>query len=158
MSKNIPLSNGLFAIVDDEDFERANKFRWHLSGQRYVMRHIRKSDGTRSCQYLARFIMNDPEGLEVDHLHGNKLDHRKSELRFCTHYQNCCNKRKYKNNTSGFKGVTWDSKCSRWRARIRVHGRLISLGRFREIKAAASAYNVASIRHHGEFGRINSLA
>lgn len=155
--KRIPLSQGKFAIVDDDDFERCSQFKWHISGQRYVMRHIRKSDGSRTCQYLARFIMNEPDGLEVDHRHGNKLDHRKSELRVCTHYQNCCNKRKYKNNTSGVKGVSWDNDALKWRARIRVNGKLIGLGRFDDIMDASDAYDVASPKYHGEFGRINDF-
>jgi len=88
MSKTLPILNGSFAIIDDDDFERAIKFRWYLDSKGYAKRNIRRSDGYKTIQFLSRFIMDAAVGIQVDHINGNKLDNRKSELRLCTHQQN----------------------------------------------------------------------
>ncbi len=156
MSQALPLPHGLFAIVDDEDFERCSQFRWYLNSHGYVMREIRRS-GARTIQYLSRFVMNAPVGVLVDHKEGDLLDNRKSQLRFCTKSQNMCNRGKNKNNTSGHKGVTWDKSRSKWRAQIEVNGKGISLGYFTDVTSASASYAEASLRYHGEFSRTKTL-
>lgn len=151
--KHLPLPHGLFAIVDDEDFERCMKFRWHLSSNGYVVSHTRRGGGFVTKQLLSRFVMNAPDGVLVDHIKGNKFDNRKAELRFCTKSQNGCNRGKNKNNTSGFKGVSWDDSKSKWKAQIQVHGRNMFLGRFNDIEEARDAYAKAASEYHGEFAR-----
>lgn len=152
MSKNLPLPNGLFAIVDDDDFERCSQFKWFVS-EGYVLRTIRKSDGSRTSQRLSRFIMNVPAGVLVDHAKGNLLDNRKSELRFCTQQQNMCNRGKTRSNTSGFKGVTWHKQRSKWNAQIMVNWKKIHLGLFTDINDAVAAHAAAAKKYHGEFAR-----
>lgn len=151
--KFIPLPHGLVAIVDDDDFERCMKFRWHISSNGYVVSHIRSGDRSDTKQLLSRFVTNAPNGVLVDHKDGNKFDNRKAELRFCTKSQNGWNRGKNKNNTSGFKGVSWDRFKSKWKAQIQVHGKNIYIGRFNDIEECAAAYAEAALKYHGEFSR-----
>ncbi len=153
MSQNIPLPRGLFAIVDDDDFERVSRFRWSVSPNGYVVCSTKKSDGSWATQLLSRFIMNAPDGVLVDHKKGNKFDNRKSKLRFCTKSQNGFNRGKTNSNTSGFKGVWWDKWNSKWRAGIMVNWKQIHLGRFTDINEAAAAYAEAAKKYHGKFAR-----
>ena len=153
MSKNIPLPNGLFAIVDDEDYERCSQFKWHLNAQGYAIHDSKKSDGARTITRLSRFIMAAPGHLDVDHIHGNLLDNRKSELRLCTRQQNCCNRGKSPTNTSGYKGVSWHKRARSWTAQIHLNQKKIHLGYFKDILDAAAAYADAAKKFHGEFAR-----
>jgi len=89
----------------------------------------------------------------VDHVDGNGLDNRRSNLRLATASQNQCNQRRSSANSSGFKGVTWCRKGKRWKARIKVNKVLKHLGTFTSPEAAYAAYCAASERFHGEFGR-----
>ncbi len=150
---DLPLLHGLVALIDSDDFERAGQLEWRINDNGYVIRNIKRSDGSWTTQRLSRFIMNAPEGVYVDHIHGNKLDNRKSELRFATHTQNLWNRGKTRKNTSGFKGVLWDKRKSKWRAEITVSGKLIHLGYFDDIVEAAEVREAGSKKYHGEFAR-----
>lgn len=90
---------------------------------------------------------------EIDHRNTVPGDDRWENLREATCTQNNRNSRKRRSNTSGVKGVTWNVKDRRWRAQIRVDRRVIYLGNFADVSAAAAAYAAASERYHGEFGR-----
>lgn len=98
--KEIPLTKGLVTIIDDEDFERVNKYKWHL-----LLRNTRRTSyatrssevgGTKKTVYLHRFILNASNGLQVDHINGNGLDNRKSNLRLVTHSENLRNSYKHR--------------------------------------------------------------
>lgn len=78
------LADGSVALVDDDDFERVNRFRWRLHPQGYAFRKTTRGRGKHVTVLMHRFVMNAPDGMEVDHLHGNKLDNRKSELALIT--------------------------------------------------------------------------
>lgn len=149
----IPLTKGFFAIVDEEDFERVNQFRWHWNDG-YARRTIRTPSGKRTCQILHRFIMGDPPEMEVDHKSMNKLDCRKDNLRICTKAQNHCNRALQSNNRSGFKGVS-QSK-GRWQAIIYCKKKSHHLGFFDDKHEAAAAYAKAAKELHGEFARIEN--
>jgi hypothetical protein len=90
----------------------------------------------------------------VDHINGNTLDNRRSNLRVCTHAENMRNRRKNSNSSSGYKGVFWDNHYKKWSSYIRVNNKRIYLGRFDDSKVAYEAYVAASKKYHGEFGRI----
>jgi 5-methylcytosine-specific restriction endonuclease McrA len=109
-------------------------------------------------QRMHRFLANVPDDMEVDHWDGNGLNNRKRNLRIVTHQQNGCNRGPQANNTSGYKGVSWNKRDGKYEAWIRVNDRKIHLGYFDDILDAAKAYNEAAARLHQEFAKGNDLA
>ena len=95
----------------------------------------------------------DPTEKEVDHKNGNSLDNRFENLRLATGADNIKNQKKRKTNTSGFKGVSWDKKNKKWRARIQVNNKLIHLGCYNNKFYAALVYARAAKHYFGEFRR-----
>jgi hypothetical protein len=104
---------------------------------------------------MHREIMNAPDDLHVDHINGNGLDNRESNLRLATSAQNTWNRDKNKNNTTGFKGVTCDKGRGKFRAQIRVNGKHVHLGWFDDPRKAAVAYDSGVRKYHGTFGCTN---
>ena len=160
--KEILLTQGKVAIVDDEDFEFLNQWKWHVaggsgSGTGYARRSIRLFNNKIISFNMHRVVMNPKNNEQIDHVNGNKFDNRKSNLRICTNTQNQHNVPLRKDNKSGFKGVNWDKKTRKWHTRIRVDGNRFSLGYFNNKEQAALAYNEAALQYHGEFARLNSI-
>jgi hypothetical protein len=102
---------------------------------------------------MHRVIAGTPEDYQTDHINGDGLDNRRSNLRDATHNQNQHNSRTPVNNTSGVKGVQWHSQRAKWHARIGVGGKSRSLGLFASLDEAKAAYEKASAELHGDFGR-----
>jgi hypothetical protein len=163
--KEIQLTKGMVAFVDDEDYERVNQFKWHayFDGRYhwYTQRKVRLANGKWSTQDMHRFIM----GLEpgdprmVDHRDREQtLDNRRSNLRVATAAQNQQNAGLRKDSTSGFKGVSWETKSTKWRMQIMDRGKKIHGGYFNCKIAAAAAYNYLAKTLHGEFAVLNDLS
>jgi len=157
MTREIPLTKGFVALVDDEDYDRvmaAGSWRT-LSGRcglMYARRHVRV-DGRRVVdEVLHRFLTGWPL---VDHINGDGLDNRRANLRPATTSQNLANRRIQCNNRSGFKGVGWHTSTGKWRSRIVVDGKRFNLGAFTTPEAAALAYDAAARELHGEFACVN---
>jgi hypothetical protein len=105
---------------------------------------------------MHRQILNAPDSLIVDHINGNGLDNRKANIRTATYTQNSCNRKKANKDTwSQYKGVTFNAKRKKWKARIQVHGRKIYLGSFNAETNAAKAYDKAAKKYHKEFAALN---
>lgn len=154
MTKSIPLTQGKFALVDDEDFEKLNKHKWTFQARGYAYR--RNPDKEKSLVlWMHRVIMNPECGMEVDHINGNKLDNRKENLRLATRSQNGHNMPLHKRNTSGFKGVTFWKRDNNWKSQITVDGKNLHIGYFEDPKDAAKAYDKSAREHFGEFARLN---
>lgn len=151
MTQMIPLTKGYFAIVDDEDFERVSQYKWYA--------HIGESSGPYARQYpigqMHRLILDAPPHLYVDHIDGNGLNNRRSNLRLCTKGQNAANSILPSTNRSGFRGVWLHRPLQKWRAGIRFQGRNISLGCFDDPIEAARAYDAKALELFGEFARLN---
>jgi hypothetical protein len=124
--------------------------------------------GTRGYRYLLidgcvsrassvgwLYIHGEWPGVELDHRNKDTGDDRLENLRQATKSQNQANKGKYKRNTSGFAGVTWNRSHSKWQAQIGFQGKVKYLGSFEEAKSAALAYDVAARQLFGEFARVN---
>ena len=148
--KKIKLTQNKYALVDDEDFEKLSKYKWHFTGQ-YAAHRLHRNGGNKKIQWMHRFILNTPIGKDTDHINGNKLDNRKKNLRICSRTENSRNSKIRSNNTSGFKGVHWHGALKKWRARIKVNGKCIHLGCFDDKKSAHNAYCKASEILFGEF-------
>jgi hypothetical protein len=148
--KQIPLTQGRFAIVDDEDFEALSEFKWQFNAG-YAVRTAREN-GRRVRVWMHRFINKTPAGLDTDHINLDRLDNRRGNLRTCTSIQNLANMRRSRANTTGAKGVMCRPN-GRYRVRIMVGRKSFSLGSFDTLEAASSAYAAAAVRLHGEFAR-----
>jgi|SRR3990167_74362 len=151
--KTIQLTQGKFAIVDDQDYKNLLFCSWSMSGNGDVQAWI--NGGMIS---LHRYLMGKKIGFEIDHVNGNKLDNRRKNLRFCSRHQNSANKNKYSTNTTGFKGVTWEKQINKFAARITFKYKNITLGRFNTAIEVARAYNKAAVKYFGEFARLNEIS
>lgn len=154
--KEIQLSKGKIAIVDDNCAIEILERNWHYHNRGYAGTNVIKN-GKRGIILMHRVIMDAPKGVEVDHVNGNKLDNRKENLRLCTHAQNMQNKKIYKSNIQGFKGLTFIKGTGNIRARINKNGKEINLGMFATAEEAAKAYNEAAIKYFGEFANLNKI-
>lgn len=150
----IPLTRGTFTIVNTELLRTLNLHRWYLSFDGRKKRYVRRSEQGRTI-YMHREIMNPPKGMEVDHINGNGLDNRRENLRLCTKTQNQQNANTRIFKTSIFKGVSWHKSAKKWRAQIRVKGRLLHIGYSSSEVEAAEAYDKEAIYYFGEFAKIN---
>lgn len=134
---------------DKEDFDKIKNYTWRENSCGYIV----TSDFSDSI-YMHRFIMQDREMIdnkEIDHINLNKNDNRKINLRTCTHQQNNCNKKESKYNTSGHRGVQWEKRYNKWRARISVNGKDIHLGLFEDYDNAVAARTAAEEKYYKEF-------
>lgn len=154
--KQISLTRGLFALVNDSDFEWLNQWKWCAfvgrGGKYYAVRSTPRPN--RKTIYMHVFIADTSGGKKTDHKNGDTLDNRRRNLRACENKQNLWNSGRRKDNTSGFKGVSWNSKAEAWEARIRVHPMRLHLGFFPMPDLAAKAYQIAARKYHGEFARV----
>lgn len=161
--KRIQLTQGYFAIIDDNDYESVVRFRWHI----LTVRSIRYAEHTTYLGIVGRrqrkvnmllhsLIMRPSKGMEVDHRNHDGLDCRRDNMRICTHAQNIMNQRPRRGCSSQYKGVSWYAPGRKnWRAYIRVNGVLIFLGAFRTEDSAAIAYDTAAQKHFGEYAFLN---
>ncbi len=168
--KRIPLTQGKFAIVDDEDFERINRYKWHLqkAPRVYYANRIVVFEGLydnvrarlrRGLTAYKRIYVSMPRQIlglcmddarMVDHINHNGLDNRRCNLRVCTKQQNVWNSRKVRGSKRKYKG-TQKLSSGRWMALIGG----ISLGTFDSEINAAKAYDEAAKKRYGEFACTN---
>ncbi len=155
--REIPLTQGQVALVNDEDFEELNKYSWQAFWSEKAKAFYAKRGGGFQ---MHRQIMavTDPK-IHVDHWDHNTLNNQRHNLRPCTCNQNQYNKRKYP-SSSIYKGVTWFKRTRRWQAYIRtpiLSGRGIKkhLGYFSDEVEAARAYDSAAREYFGEFALLN---
>jgi hypothetical protein len=154
----IPLTKGQFAIVDAADFESLSKWKWHAWFNKtgntwYARRSV--FIGGKGVVLMHRQIMNAEKGTLVDHRDHNGLNNSRSNLRKATRSQNMQNRGAQINNKSGYKGVSWDKKRSKWQAQIECARVKIHLGFFTDKKAAAKVYQEKAIELHGDFSNFS---
>lgn len=152
MSKEIQLTRGKVAIVDDDEFEWLSKWEWHFSGGYAVRTRSRKHEGkTGKAIFMHRIIMRTPPGMVTDHINRDKLDNRRSNLRVCSASENQHNRVANKHNTSGYKGVSWHKRIGKWQAKITVRNKLKHLGYYLTPELAHEFYCLAADILHGEY-------
>lgn len=141
--KEIQLSQGKVALVDDEDFDMLNVFKWSALctiGKRRLNFYASRMTGGKNsvCVYMHRIIMKPPPEMQVDHIDGNGLNNQKSNLRVVTHRQNQQNLHFKK--SSKYPGVCWEKKKKKWMASLQISGKSKTLGCFDTEEEAHQAY------------------
>lgn len=151
----IPLTQGQVAIIDAKDATKVLCFKWcaRKPGKNKGWYAVARIDG--HVVQLHRFIFKATKGVRLDHVNGDSLDNRRSNLRVASRSQNSCNQKRHRDNKSGFKGV-WGEGAS-WRAKVMKDGKQFCLGHFSTPKEAAAAYNQMAPKLHGKFARLNPL-
>jgi hypothetical protein len=158
--KLIPLTQGQFALVWEEDYRRiaANKWcaRWcNLTQSYYAIRAITVDGKTRTVLMHREILgLQYRDGKIADHREPSEtLNNQRNNLRVVNGHQSSCNRRLWRGSTSGFKGVTRNHRNNKWVARIRVNGKLIYLGEREAAQDAAKLYQMAAITYHGDYAR-----
>ena len=157
------IGDGFFSEIDSSDFELVSKYSWR------VLKSYKKSKffyvattsyelGKRRHIVMHRLLMgvlNKP-GKQVDHINGNGLDNRRSNLRICSQSQNMMNRKKH-TSSSKFKGVSWNKERKRWSSQIKLRGKQTHLGYFNCEKEAAEVYDNSANRMFGEYALTNKM-
>lgn len=153
----ITLTKGYEAVIDAADVHLVDGVNWYANtdGNTVYAQRGAYANGAQKTTRLHRVLMGVNDELLVDHIDGDGLNNRRSNLRLATREQNNRNQRLVKRNSSGFKGVSWDKKERKWLAQIRVDGRSRNLGRYKTPEQAHAAYCAASLKIYGEFARHN---
>lgn len=152
--KEIKLTQGKVALVDDNMFEYLCQWRWSYNEGYAVRKNTERGVGLIR---MHRIVLNVQNGFQTDHIDGNGLNNQIGNLRMCNHSQNAMNRKRSKNNSSGFKGVSWNKNDKKWKSSIKINQHNIGLGNFINIIDAANAYNEATQKYFGEFACPNNI-
>jgi len=154
--QEIKLTRGQVTLVDDEDYEWLNQWKWFSADAKKGFYAARDEvlHGKTKRILMHRLLMKTPDDMQTDHRDHDGLNNQKYNLRVCTYNQNNYNSGERKRK-SRFKGV--EIRYHRFRARIGVDGRDITIGSFGTDKEAAIAYNNAAIKYFGEFANLNKI-
>jgi hypothetical protein len=160
--KEIKLTQGKVAVVDDCDYEELSKHKWlaQKNGNTFYAERGVRVDGKKTNIKMHRQILGltKGDGKVIDHVNHNGLDNQRHNLRVCTNTENNCNQQTRSNpKSSKFKGVSRNKGKGKWRAYIKVNQKNIHLGRFTSELEAAKAYNLAAVWHFGPFAHLNPL-
>jgi hypothetical protein len=142
--REIPLTRGKVALVDDGDYDDLSNHSWYVmtaGNLCYAGRSSPMVNGNRQLILMHSAIINTPKGMDTDHINGNGLDNRRENLRIVTRRQNLQNLHIKK--TSIYPGVSFETDSNRWRAQIKINGKSRNIGRFKTEIDAAIAYSAA---------------
>lgn len=156
--KRIPLTQGEYAIVDDEDYEWLRQWKWFAKRDKntfYAARLTGKWPKQKTIR-MHRQILNVPSNFEVDHVNHNGLDNRRCNIRICTSAQNHHNQLPYKNHSSQYKGVYWSKAKKKWHSSIHSNRKRIHIGYCNNEIDAAKAYDAKAKELFGEFALTNA--
>lgn len=155
--KEIPLTNGLFAKVDESDFEILSKFNWQAVNNRkyYARRHI-MIDGKKSKIYMHREIMGVTKSdVFVDHIDGDGLNNTRANLRVASHSENLANVPKRNGTSSKYRGVNFKKSTGKWQVQIQHNNKMHWVGSFNNEIEAAKAYDKKAVELFGAFAQLN---
>lgn len=156
--KKIKLTQGKYAIVDNEDFENLNQHKWYFHKAGYALRTCHKPRNVKKQEtfkvYMHHEIMGKHINKDIDHIDGNSLNNKKNNLRIVTHLQNTMNRWKPKRETSSqYKGVYYNKRDKGYYARLASK----CVGFFKDEKLAAQAYNIKALELFGQFALLNKV-
>lgn len=145
------VNNKGIAVVDNEDFEKVSAVKsWSINNYGYAKRTIEGK-----TVYMHAFIIGKaPKGMNIDHINRNKLDNRRSNLRYLRYSDNHLNVDRV-NRMSGYVGVSWNERDKRWRARIKHQGKCVYDKGFKTALEAAIAYDSVVQQYHKDFASLN---
>ena len=150
MKEIITTNNGI-VLVDNEDYEWLNQFKWYKTTFRYTFAAVCYIKPNTT--WMHRLIMKTPKYLVTDHKDHNGLNNQKSNLRVCTQSQNHMNTP----CRNGYKGVSWQKSRQKYISTIYRNGKSYMLGRYKIEEEAAEAYNIAAIKMFGEYACLNKV-
>lgn len=162
--KKIKLTQGKYALVDDQDYEELNKYKWHIRKRSekpsnkafYAVTTVRiVGSNKQTALSMHRVITKCPPQKVIDHIDGDGLNNQRNNLRIVTHAENIQNSGKRENNKSGYKGVYWLKSHKKWNAQIGVNNKKIHLGLYTTAEEAYKAYCEACVKYHKEFARLD---
>lgn len=151
--REIQLTKGFVAIVDDAEFDWLMQWGWTTLVKPKTAYAVAKIDG-RSA-YMHRLIMETPKGLVTDHINGDGLDNRRANLRVATSSQNNTARHDAPRNRHGYFGIQLSKSGRFFQASIRADKRRFFLGTAPTAEAAARLYDEGARRLHGEFAHLN---
>ncbi len=151
--KEISLGRGFKALVDDEDYDYLNQWKWY-SHNDYAFR-VKWKHGKQKTIFMHRFILKVKKGQEVDHIDRNRSNNQKLNLRISSHSQNLMNQKLSAANTSGYKGVSFDKKRGKWFVSITKNRIQKNLGRFDTAIEGAKRYDAVAKKIFGRFANPN---
>jgi hypothetical protein len=158
--KEIKLTQGQVAIVCDCHAHLVENHKWYAmwspdTQSFYAVRNSSRLLGKRKVIYMHTVINNTPVDIYTDHVNNDTLNNTCTNLRNATREQNQRNKRKQSNNSSGYKGVSYDKQARRWMAYISINGKHSFIDYRDSPEAAAQLYDIAAINQYGEFAKLN---
>lgn len=154
--------NSLCTYFDKNVYTIVNKHHWHIIdkgyNKYYVMTNLPRLNGKQNNLYMHRLIMNiEYDGIyEIDHINGNGLDNKNSNLRVVTKIQNYWNQRKPHNNKSTIAGVYFDKFCNKYRVQIGYNNKVLHLGRYKTLAECAFVKMLAENNFFGEYRNMHN--
>lgn len=154
--KTISLTQEQKCIIDLEDYELVSQYKWFAdkTGTKIRDTYYAKAKINRKNIFMHRLIMNAPKGQIIDHINGNSLDNRKSNLRIVSHHENCQNR--HHERTSKHPGVAWNKASQKWRVSLKINKKYYYLGLFESENEAAKEYKRA-IKEYNETGKVTKI-
>lgn len=160
--KQIKLTQGQYALVDDADYDWLSQWKWcaqKIRGNFYAVRRSLRTNKNRKQYsiYMHRQILGlkRKDKRQGDHIDHNTLDNQRENLRVCTGQQNHRNRKSHLNSSSNFKGIFWVKGMKKWRSSIGINGKSKHLGYWNIEEVAALAYDMVAIREFGDFAILN---
>lgn len=153
----IPLSKGLYTLVDETDYEYLNQWNWYARSGDGCVYASRSNSKAKIAINMHVVLLPAPDGKEPDHIDGDSLNNRRNNLRLVTHQENMWNRKPVTGSSSKFKGVSWQTATQYWKAYIKINEKQVHLGCFWDEVDAAIAYNKAAKALHGEFAKLNKV-
>jgi len=153
--KIIKLTKGKETIVDNEDFNYLNQWKWHITSGGYAYRREYLGGGQRDFNniYIHRLLLKNPIGFQTDHINGNRLDNRKENLRIVTASQNQMNKGIRSDNSTGYSGVWFDKSRNKWVAELWFEHKKVFSKRFSELDDAILARKIVEELYFQQYRR-----